>query len=329
MSSRVKKVSMRRTRAVHAVRSKSGLLIAFAVMLAVFAVLTRGRFLEVPNLINLVRTVSLYAPVAFAMTLCLAIGGIDLSVGSLCAVASTYSAGLIANYGVNIWVAVAIGIAMAIVMGLVNGLLISRTSMPPFIVTLSMMQMARGVAYIYSAGKPIRTPMEFGDLANGYLFDVIPYPIIVMIVVMIVMIILLNKTKFGRNVYAIGGNREAARFSGINVPSTTMWVYVISGILCGICGVIWASRLYSGQPELGRGAEMAAIASAIVGGTSMTGGSGTIGGTLLGAFVIQTLTSGLNYLNVPFYYQFVVQGLVIIIAVYIDIRRKEAMARSS
>ncbi len=329
MSSNLKKVSLRRTRATHALKTKSGLIIAFVVMLAIFAALTKGRFLELPNLINLVRTVSLYAPVAFAMTLCLIIGGIDLSVGALVAVASTYCAGLIAHFGMNVWLACLVGIAMATAMGTINGLLISRTAMPPFIVTLSMMQSARGVAYIYSAGKPIRTPMEFGNIANGYLFDVIPYPIIVALVVMIVMLVLLNKTKFGRNIYAIGGNREAARFSGIPVRLTTLWVYIISGLLCGICGVIWASRLYSGQPDLGRGSEMSAIASAIVGGTSMAGGSGTIGGTLLGAFVIQTLTSGLNYLNVPFYYQFIVQGLVIVIAVYIDIKRKEIMSKSA
>ena len=327
MSSDVKKVSMRRVRAAQSLKSKLGLLIAFVLMLGVFAALTNGKFLGPKNMINLVRAVSLYAPVAFAMTLCLIIGGIDLSVGALCAVASTYCAGLLVNYGVHTGLALAVGVGMATAMGLINGLLISRTSMPPFIVTLSMMQAARGVAYVYSAGKPIRTPAEFGSLANGYLFDYIPYPIIVMIVVMIAMMILLNKTKFGRNCYTIGGNREAARFSGINVRSTTMWVYIISGFLCGICGVIWASRLYSGQPTLGTGAEMNAIASAIVGGTSMAGGSGTIGGTLLGAFVIQTLTSGLEFMDVPFYYKFIVQGAVIVIAVYIDIKRKEIAAR--
>lgn len=143
-----------------------------------------------------------------------------------------------------------------------------------------------------------------------------------MVAVLIIMILLLNRTKFGRNIYAIGGNKEAARFSGIPVRNTTMWVYIISGLLSGITGVILSSRLYSGQPELGQGAEMDAIAAAIVGGTSMSGGSGTIGGTLLGAFIIQTLNSGLNYLNVPFYYKYIVTGVVIVVAVYIDIVRK-------
>lgn len=309
-------------RFMNAFKSKSGLIIALAALILIFGILTGWRFLEPANVINLIRTVSLYAPVAFGMTLCLIIGGIDLSVGALCAVASTYSAGLIVDFNINMGLAAIIGIGMATLMGVINGLLISRTTMPPFIVTLSMMQAARGVAYIYSAGKPIRTPVEFGDFGNGYLFDVIPYPILVMVAVMIVMLILLNKTKFGRNIYAIGGNREAARFSGIPVRLTTQWVYIISGLLCGICGVIWASRLYSGQPTLGEGAEMDAIASAVVGGTSMAGGSGSIGGTLLGAFIIQTLTTGLNYLNVPFYFQYVVIGVVIILAVYVDILRQ-------
>ncbi len=322
MSNNSNSMTLGKNRAAYAVKSKSGLIIALAGIFLIFIILTKGRFVEPANLVNLVRTVSLYAPVAFAMTLCLIIGGIDLSVGALCAVASTYCAGLIVDFNMNMGLAAVIGIGMATLMGLINGLLISKTIMPPFIVTLSMMQAARGVAYIYSAGKPIRTPTEFGSFGNGYLFDVIPYSIIVMIVVMLVMLVLLNKTKFGRNIYAIGGNREAARFSGIHVQFTTMWVYILSGFLCGICGVIWASRLYSGQPTLGEGAEMDAIASAVVGGTSMAGGSGSIGGTLLGAFIIQTLTTGLNYMNVPFYFQYVVRGVVIILAVYIDIVRK-------
>lgn len=318
-----KQMTMKNNRAAYAIKSKSGLLVAFAALLAIFAILTKGRFLEPANIINLVRTVSLYAPIAFAMTLCLITGGIDLSVGALAAVASTYAAGLIVDFNMNMGLACVVGIGMATLLGLINGLLISRTTMPPFIVTLSMMQAARGMAYIYTKGKPIRTPTEFGNFGNGYLFDVIPYSILVMIAVMIIMLILLNKTRFGRSIYAIGGNREAARFSGIHVRSTTMWVYILSGLLCGICGVIQASRLYSGQPELGQGAEMDAIASAVVGGTSMAGGSGSIGGTLLGAFIIQTLTTGLNYLNVPFYFQYVVRGVVIILAVYVDIMRKE------
>lgn len=157
-------------------RQKSGLFIALALLLVVYAILTKGRFLEPKNLINLVREVSLYAPVAFAMTLCLIIGGIDLSVGALCAVASTYCAGLIANFGISPVVGIMVGILMATAMGAINGLLISRTDMPPFIVTLAMMQAARGVAYLYSGGKPIRTPTEFGEFGNGFYSKQFPIP---------------------------------------------------------------------------------------------------------------------------------------------------------
>lgn len=237
------------------------------------------------------------------------------------AVASTYCAGLI-EHGVSTAPAVLAGIAMAFAMGAITGLLVSRTAIPPFIATLSMMSAARGVAYMYSGGRPIRTPTSFGALGNGYLFDVIPYPIIISLIIMLMMSVLLNKTKFGRSVYAIGGNREAANFSGINIKRTMWSTYALTGLLCGISGVIWASRTYSGQPTLGEGSEMDAIAAAVVGGTSMSGGVGSISGTLIGALIIQTLNSGLNYLNVPFYYQKILQGVVITGAVLVDLYRK-------
>jgi ribose/xylose/arabinose/galactoside ABC-type transport system permease subunit len=186
-----------------------------------------------------------------------------------------------------------------------------------------MMTAARGVAYLYSEGRPIRTPSSFGAVGNGYLFNRIPYTILIAIGILLIMSILLTRTKFGRSVFAVGGNREAATFSGINIRWTLWASYALTGLLCGLAGVLWASRAYSGQPTLGTGAEMDAIAAAVVGGTSMSGGIGSMSGTLLGALIIQTLKSGMNYLNVPFYYQNILQGVVIAGAVLIDINRKE------
>jgi ribose transport system permease protein len=304
-----------------ALKEKSGLLLVLLILMLIFGFLTKGRFWEIANLINLLRAISLSTIVAFGMTLCIITGGIDLSVGALMAVSSTYCAGLIEHNAPTL-VAVLAGILMAFAMGTVNGFLISRTPIPPFIATLSMMTAARGVAYMYSGGRPIRTPTGFGAVGNGYLFDIIPYPVIIALVIMIIMSILLNRTKFGRSIFALGGSREAAVFSGIDIKKTLWSTYALTGFLCGISGVIWASRTYSGQPTLGTGAEMDAIAAAVVGGTSMAGGVGSILGTFIGALIIQVLNSGLNYLNVPFYYNNILRGVVIAGAVLFDMHRK-------
>jgi ribose transport system permease protein len=303
-------------------KEKTGLLLVLIVLLGFFGILTKGRFLEVANLITLLRAISLSTIIAFGMTLCIITGGIDLSVGALMAVASTYSAGLV-DQGSPVVLAVAIGIFMSLAMGSVTGVLISRTPIPPFIATLSMMTIARGVAYLYSGGRPIRTSSSFGAVGNGYFLDIIPYTILIAIGIFIIMSVLLNRTKFGRNVFAVGGNREAAVFSGINIQRTLWISYALTGLLCGLVGVLWASRAYSGQPTLGIGAEMDAIAAVVVGGTSMSGGIGSMSGTLLGALIIQTLKSGMNYLNIPFYYQNILQGVVIAGAVLIDLNRKK------
>jgi len=307
---------------VKVLKEKIGLLLVLVALLAFFGILTKGRFLEVANLITLLRAISLSTIIAFGMTLCIITGGIDLSVGALMAVASTYAAGLV-DKGSPAVVAVFIGIFMSFAMGSLTGLLVSRTRIPPFIATLAMMSVARGVAYLFSQGRPIRTPSSFGAIGNGWLFNAIPYTVIIALGIFIIMSIVLNRTKFGRNLFAVGGNREAAVFSGINIQKTLFATYALTGLLCGLVGVLWASRAYSGQPTLGNGAELDAIAAVVVGGTSMSGGIGSMSGTLLGALIIQTLKSGMNYLNIPFYFQNILQGVVIASAVLIDLYRKE------
>lgn len=302
--------------------TNSGRIIAIFILFFVIFLGAGKDFFTQKNLINVVRVTSMNSLLAFGMTFVIITGGIDLSVGSLVAVAGTYCAAAISLTG-NFFVGMLVGVTAATILGFINGFIISRTTIPPFIVTLSMMQIGRGLAYLYSQGKPIKLPNEFGVYGNGSLLGVIPYPIILMLVFIVVLSVLLNRTRFGRGLYAVGGNTDAARYAGINVKKTVLWAYVISGFLAGINGVVWASRLYSGQPTQGQNFEVDAIAAAIVGGVSMTGGVGTITGTFIGALIIQVLTSGLNFMNVPFYFQYIFKGLVILAAVFVDLNRNK------
>ena len=209
-------------------------------------------------------------------------------------------------------------ILIGVVSGAFNGLVISKTTIPPFIVTLAMMNIARGLAGVYTGGSPVRVvSKEWQWLGAGYI-AVIPVPVIIMLIVFVLSIIIMNRTKIGRHIYAVGGNPLAARFSGINVSKVKFFVYTYSGIMAGLAGIILASRMYSGQPTAGDGAEMDAIAAVVVGGTSMSGGSGKLGGTLIGALIIGILSNGLNLMNVNSFWQTVVKGVVILLAVFLD-----------
>ncbi|MDR2479377.1 MAG: ABC transporter permease, partial [Treponema sp.] len=222
--------------------TNSGRMLAIVVLLFIIFLGTGTDFFTSKNLINVLRVTSMNSLIAFGMTFVIISGGIDLSVGSLVAVAGTYCAAVITftnNFGLGLLA----GILTATILGLVSGFIISRTTIPPFITTLSMMQIARGLAYLYSQGKPIRLPNEFGEYGNGSLLGLIPYPIILMAAAMVVLSIFLYRTRFGRSLYAVGGNVEAARYAGINVKNTVLYAYLISGILAGINGVVWASRL--------------------------------------------------------------------------------------
>ena len=299
-----------------------GRIIALVILLVIIFCGTGLDFFSGKNLINVVRVTSMNSLIAFGMTFVIIGGGIDLSVGSLVAVSGTYCAAVVEHTG-NFLLGILVGVIIATFLGFINGFIISHTAIPPFIVTLSMMQIARGLAYLYSQGKPIRLPNAFSIFGNGSLFGVLPYPIIVMAISMIVMSVMLYRTRYGRALYAVGGNREAAHYSGIKVRNTVMNAYIISGLLAGINGVMWASRLYSGQPTQGQSFETDAIAASIVGGVSMSGGIGTVTGTFMGALIIQVLTSGLNYMNVPFYFQYILKGVVILAAVFVDLNRSK------
>lgn len=303
----------------------SGILIGLLVMFIILSVASPA-FLTSRNFFNVFRQASIITNIAFGMTLAILICGIDLSVGSILALAGTIAAGVIVRNGLPVPVGILIGVFVGGLCGLFNGFVIAQTGMPPFIVTLAMMQIARGLAYVYTNGQPIRVYDEagaqFNALGAGYLGP-IPLPVVYTIIIFIFMLILLNKTRFGRHVYAYGGNEKAAIFSGINTKKINLIVYTIIGVLSGFSGVVLCSRMYSGQPTAGIMFELDAIAAVILGGTSFSGGVGRLGGTLLGALLMGFLSNGLNLLNVNSFWQYVAKGVIILVAVYIDIMRKK------
>ena len=279
-------------------------------------------FLTSANIFNVLRQVSVNAILAYGMTYAILIGGIDLSVGSVLALTGTVAAGLITRNGVPIPAAVAIALCLGLAIGIFNGAVVAKTGIPPFIVTLAMMQIARGAAYVYTNGQPIRiTENGFIGIGTGYLGS-IPLPIIYMVLLFALTSVLLNRTRFGRHVYALGGNKDAAVFSGIKINRVIIVVYGMIGLLSAVSGVVLCSRMYSGQPTIGVGFELDAIAAVVLGGTSMSGGIGFLGGTMLGALVIGVLNNGLNLLNINSFWQLIVKGVVILLAVYIDSVKK-------
>jgi len=303
------------------------LLAAIVVLMLIFRTQVRD-FLNTDNLLDLTQQISINAILAFGMTLVILTGGIDLSVGALVAVVGTTTAYFLTTGAtcLGLLLALPAGIAVAVIFGLVNGTCAAKTKMPPFIITLATMLIARGAALRFNQGRPMSIPDShtlFLALGNGRLFGKVPVPVLIMLVVFVAMTVLLHRTRFGLHLYAVGGNREAARFTGINVARIDISVYVICSILAAIAGLIHASQLYSGEPASGSMFELSAIAAAIIGGTSFTGGRGTMYGTLLGAVIIGILGKGLNQSGIHHSIQHIAKGLVILVAVYIDCRRSK------
>ena len=304
-----------------------GVLIAFIVALAV---MTEGNSIQPINLINIVRQVSAIGIIAVGMTFVIITLGIDLSVGSILALSAVVSTSLAQNMsesmkfaGLDLPVIVAVlgGLAIGALAGLTNGILIAKFRLAPFIATLGMMSIARGLAYIYSNGRPISNLKDdFNYIGQEYIFGV-PIPVLLFLGVALVAHIILGYTKFGRYVYAIGGNEIAARVSGIRIPRVTIYIYTFIGLLSGLAGVVLAGRIGSGNPDLGTGIELDAITATIIGGTSFKGGIGTIWGTIVGALLIGIINNGLDLLNVSPFMQMVVKGAIIIVAIIIDERK--------
>ncbi|WCT54014.1 ribose ABC transporter permease RbsC [Paenibacillus kyungheensis] len=305
------------------VTQKLGPLLGFIILVIIVSVLNPD-FLEPLNILNLLRQVAINALIAFGMTFVILTGGIDLSVGSILALSSSFVANLMLA-GVDPILAIIIGCAAGGVMGMVNGLMITKGKMAPFIATLATMTIFRGLTLVYTNGNPITglgDSMAFQLFGRGYFLG-IPVPAITMAITFIVLWVILHKTPFGRKTYAIGGNEKAAIVSGIKVPRVKIMIYSLAGALSALAGAILTSRLNSAQPTAGTSYELDAIAAVVLGGTSLSGGRGRIVGTLIGALIIGTLNNGLNLLGVSSFYQMVVKGIVIVIAVLID-RKKSA-----
>ena len=281
-------------------------------------------FLKPTNLMNILRQVSINGILAIGMSLVCLTGGIDLSVGSIVAFSGILTAGMLNFTSLPIPIIVIIAVLVGAAMGLVNGYFVAYWNAPAFVVTLSMMTIGRGLTYIYCDGKPIsKLPDEFLQIGKGSVLGGLPVPTIILIIVFIIFATMLAKFKLGRYIYAVGGNAQAAMVSGINVRLVTMLVYVFSGLCCGIAAVVLTARVSAGLPKAGDGYELDAIASTVIGGTSLSGGTGKLWGTLLGALLLGMVNTGLDLLNVTSYYQQVVRGLIILGAILIDTRRNK------
>ncbi len=298
--------------------------IAALVILIVFVSVLNPAFLQVNNLLNLMRQLIINGFIALGMTFVILTGGIDLSVGSTLAFTSAIFAGLLQN-GMNTGIAIVITLALGLALGLINGLLITKGKLAPFIVTLATMTIFRGLTLVYMDGRPISGPKDnfaFQFLGKGQVFG-IPFQVILFLIVYIVLSTLLNKTSHGRKIFAVGGNEKASFISGIKIDKVKVLVYVISALMAVVSGLVLTSRLNSAQPTAGSAYEMDAIAAVVLGGTSMTGGSGSLTGTLIGILILGVLNNGLNLLGVSSFYQQIVKGVVILIAVLIDRKRNK------
>ena len=311
---------------------------SLAALALVFS-LTSDAFFSLSNGMSVSLQVTSIAYLGIAATFVIITGGIDLSSGSVLALAGVVAA-MLTQQGMPVSLAMGAGVAVGGVCGLINGLSVTRLKLPPFIATLGMMLIARGVALQITGARAISGLGEaFGELGNGsflrierdtggpfpdVVFPGIPYPVLLMAVIAIIGAVVLKRTVFGRHVYAVGSNAEAARLSGVHVNKITLIAYVLSGLLSGLAGCVLMSRLVTGQPNEGVMYELDAIASAVIGGTSLSGGIGSIAGTIIGAFVIGILRNGLNMNGISSFVQQIIIGLVILLTVWIDQRRNRA-----
>jgi ribose transport system permease protein len=296
------------------------------VVLFIFFSVTTEAFFTGPNLINVVRQVSFTGIAAVGATMVLLIGGIDLSVGSLLAFTGVIAAKAIIEAGLPPTVGLLAGLAAGMLAGLLNGLIVTRLRIPALITTLGTLTIIRGIGFTLTGGLPVfgfpREPfLGFEEgvqaIGKGYVLG-IPVPVVIMVIVFILGYVFLYRTYFGRYIYAIGGNAETARLSGIKVERIQLLVYTVAGLLTGIAGMIVMGRVNSGQPSLGVGFELEVITAVVLGGVSIAGGAGSLLGVILGVFIMGVLSNGLIILNVSEYNQMVVRGLVLLIAVGVD-----------
>lgn len=290
--------------------------VCILVLCTVLAI-SNPRFISVSNIINVLRQTSINLILAVGMTCVILTGGMDLSVGSVLALGGCVACLVMRSAGMCLGILA--GLLVGSACGIVNGFFVSVMRIPPFIATLGMMTMARGLALVSTGGEFITgLPRSYVLIGDGLVFGQLPVPVLISAVMVLIAHFLLSKTKFGLQVYAVGGNFEAARLSGVNNRRVVMAVYAISGMLAALAGIVLTARVASAQPTFGEGYNLNAVASVIIGGTSIRGGEGNVLRTVLGALMIGILSNGLNILNVDYFWQQVVIGAVIILAVVMD-----------
>ncbi|MEK9198110.1 ribose ABC transporter permease [Ureibacillus sp. 179-F W5.1 NHS] len=298
--------------------SKLGPLFGLILLIIVVSILNPS-FLSIANIFNVLRQVSISAIIAFGMTFVILTGGIDLSVGSTLALTGAIAASLLAS-GTDPFLTMGIALIIGLILGAINGVIITKGKVAPFIATLATMTIYRGLTLVYTDGRPISglgDHYSFQLFGKGYFLG-FPVPVVTMVIAFVILYFILQKTTFGRRVYAVGGNEEAAKLSGIHTDKVKIAVYAITGFLAALAALILTSRLNSAQPTAGESYELDAIAAVVLGGTSLNGGKGWIFGTLIGALIIGVLNNGMNLIGVSSFWQQVVKGIVILIAVLMD-----------
>ncbi|WRS28805.1 ABC transporter permease [Oscillospiraceae bacterium MB08-C2-2] len=296
------------------------------ILLSAVVALFSENFLTMANITNVFRQVSINGIIAIGLTCVILLGGVDLTVGSTVASAGCLVVVLFESKGLPVWLAIVITLLVGAIIGCINGLFVAYTTLPFFIITLSMQNIVRGLAYLFTAGYPVVSNSEaFNKFGNGQFswtigniqFD-LPYPVILMVALFVAFGLMLSRSKFGRHMYATGGNKEAAIHSGINVKKIYIIVFTLSSILASISGIVLASRMYSGQPTVGTGYEGEAIAASVLGGVSFGGGYGSITCTVIGTLIMGVINNGMNMMKLDFFYQLIAKGVVTLGAVYLD-----------
>ena len=304
-----------------------GIFVVFIVLVIILMILSPNAFAKPRNLINVVKQASINGVLACGMMFVIIAGGIDLSAGSVVALSGVVAAYLAQMQGLPIFVPILGALGTGALIGLVNGFGAAYAELPPFIITLATMSIVRGAALILSGGSPVFGLQEqFEGIAGISIANVIPILVLYFLLIAVFSGFILNKTVFGRHVYAIGGNSITAKVSGINVKSMLLWVYIICGVFSGIAGLLIASRTMQGSPTVGVGYEMDAIAAVVIGGVSMSGGSGKWYGTIIGALLLALISNGLDILGVSSNFQQIIKGIIIAVAVYLDLRGKKTSA---
>jgi len=299
-------------------KRQTGILLVLLCMV-VFMAVTSDVFLTWPNITSILQQTAIKGILAVGMTLVIIAGGIDLSVGSTVALSALISANTMVKYGSKaIWLAIIIALVVGAICGLINGFLISVFKVQPFLITMGTMNIYRGVQYTISNARVVRgLPGEFTSFMNST-NSKLPIPVIILLAVAVIIALFAKYTKYGRYIFAIGGNEEAARLSGVNVKMIRMLTYILVGVICGIGAIVYLGRLASVDANAGTGYELDAIAAAAIGGASLNGGKGNVIGTILGALILCVLANGLTLLNIQSFYQVIATGVIIIIAVLID-----------